>query len=285
MNFDRRLTPARPDLAAAHLRGIVEAKRYADACHQRVCAGTAPLTATPDSAAALDSELLMGEEIAVYEHFGDWAWGQSVLDEYVGYVPTAALGPVGTAPSHIVSFLSTNTYAQPKLKSRPRGALSFGSRVQVLERAEGFARIGAGRWVPGQSLTPLTLPLPDWVGTAEKFLGVPYVWGGRSSSGLDCSALVQLSRQAAGHDCPRDSDMQIDLGHALSRSAEPERGDLIFWDGHVGIMLDGSRLLHANAHHMCVVREPLDVAAARIAEMDGGPVRRHVRLDAKGASG
>jgi cell wall-associated NlpC family hydrolase len=283
MKPDRRLTPARPDLAARHLAGTVEAERFADATRCRVTAGTAPMRAEPDPLTPFDTELLHGEEIAVYEIAGPWAWGQSALDGYVGYVPAPSVASTeAPAPTHRVATLWANVYARPALKSPPFAALPFAARVAVAEQREGFARIAPASWVSLGQLAPLAEPVADWVATARRFVGTPYLWGGRSPAGLDCSALVQLARQSAGHACPRDSDMQAALGRALGPGEALGRGDLVFWRGHVGIMLDGQRMLHANGHHMATVIEPLDEAVARIEAAGGGPVTRHARLDAPG---
>lgn len=286
MTLDRRLVPARGDLAARHLEGLVEAARFAEPVQHRVAAASAPLRPEPDAAAGLDSELLHGETFAVYEVRDGWAWGQAALDDYVGYVPAAALAPADDpAPDHAVGTQWATIFARPVLKSPPAGALPFRARVAVLDRSEGFARIGPGRWLNERQLAPLAASEPDWVAVAERFIGAPYVWGGRSPAGLDCSGLVQIARQAAGHACPRDSDMQAAApGRALTDGASLGRGDLVFWRGHVAVMIDETRIIHANGHFMAVVIEPLAAAIARIEREGGGPVTHRMRIDA-GASG
>lgn len=280
MSGDRRVTPARPDLAARHLAGTIAAARFADPMPHRVLAPSAPMRATPDPAAAWDTELLHGEEMAVYEIAGPWAWGQAALDGYVGYVPAAALdAAAGKVPTHRVRTLWTNVYDRPVLKSAPVAALPFASRVAVAETRDRFARIVQG-WVPASHLAPLGRPEPDWVAIAERFVGVPYLWGGRSPMGIDCSGLLQLARQAAGHQCPRDSDMQAGIGRALGAHDVLQRGDLVFWRGHVAVMLYGTHIVHANGHHMSTVVEPLAEAASRIEAQGGGPITRRARLDA-----
>lgn len=277
---DRRLTPARPDLAAAHLKGKVEAKQFAAPVRMQVTAPRAALLQKPDAMLPPDTELLRGEAFDVYETAEGWAWGQSVLDDYVGYLRADQLAAAASAPSHAVRVLASPFYATPHLK-RPTGErLPFAARVQVMEQAGGFARIATGHWLPADHLQPLETRLTDWVATTEMFLGVPYVWGGRSSMGLDCSALVQLALQAAGRECPRDSDMQgAELGHSLDPGTPPKRGDLIFWKGHVGVMTNTETLLHATAYTMQVLKEPLSQAIRRIATAEFGEVTRHARLD------
>ncbi len=279
--LDSRRIPARPDLAAAHLKGKVEAERYAEATSMAVSAPLAPLTARPDGEAPLATQLLHGEGFAAFEHDGDWAWGQAERDGYVGYVPRSCLSPAGPAPTHRVAQPMTHIYPAPALKTRPAGWLSYGALVRVEGVEAGFAALSTGGFVPAQHLAPCAAAAGDWVAEAERLLGAPYLWGGRGPAGLDCSSLVQLALQAAGRDCPRDSDMQErELGRTLGPGASPLRGDLMFWKSHVGIMLDPARLLHCNAHHMAVVIEPLETTRARILDAGEGPVTRHARLDA-----
>jgi cell wall-associated NlpC family hydrolase len=279
--LDSRRTPARPDLAAAHLKGEVEAGRYAEATLLAVSTPLAPMTTRPDGEASLANQLLHGERFSTYEQDDEWAWGQAEHDGYVGYVPRICLMPPGPAPTHRVTRPLTHVYPSPALKTRPIGWLSYGALVRVEGTEAGFAALSTGGFVPTPHLSPRAFKAPDWVAEAERFLGAPYLWGGRASTGLDCSALVQLALQAAGRDCPRDSDMQeAELGRTLSQDAVPERGNLIFWKGHVGIMLDQTRLLHANGHHVAVGIEALDTARTRIQAAEDGPVTRHARLDA-----
>lgn len=280
MTIDSRRVPARPDLAAAHLKGEVEAERYAEATPLVVSVPLAPLTARPDGEASLANQLLYGERFAAYEHDGEWAWGQAELDGYVGYVPRACLMPAGSAATHRVAQPMTHVYPAPALKTRPIGWLSYGALVRVEGVEAGFAALTTGGFVPVPHLAGREATAANWVDEAERFIGVPYLWGGRATTGLDCSALVQLSHQAAGRDCPRDSDMQeAELGRTLAQGTVPQRGDLIFWKGHVGIMLDEARLLHANGNQMAVGIEMLEAARDRILAAGDGPVTRHARLD------
>ncbi|MEM9061805.1 MAG: NlpC/P60 family protein [Pseudomonadota bacterium] len=274
------MTPARPDLAAEALRGQVEASRFVSGSADCISAPFAALRPEPDEAACPDTELLHGQTVTVFERSGGWAWLQADADGYVGYVPEGALlAAAGEAPTHRVATLGSNLYGDATLKIPTLGALPFGAEVTVQEERNGYARIGRDRWLPAPHLQRLDAPATHWIDVAEGFLGVPYLWGGRTNWGLDCSALVQLARQAAGHACPRDSDMQFSgEGETLPEDAAPERGDLVFWKGHVGIMLDALTLLHANGHHMAVVREPLAVAAARIAEAEGSSITRRARF-------
>ena len=281
MTLDSRRIPARPDLAADHLKGQVEAERYAEARPMRVSVPVAPLTAQPDGDASLSTQLLYGEGFDAYDQDGAWAWGQSALDGYVGYVPGACLEPAGPEPTHRVAQPMAHVYPEPAVRARPIGWLTYGALVRAEGAEKGFAALAAGGFVPAPHLAPRDGHAADWVAEAERFLGAPYLWGGRSVTGVDCSGLVQLARQAAGFDCPRDSDMQREeLGEALAEGTKPARGDLVFWRGHVGVMLDPLRLLHANGHHMACAIESLEAARTRILGAGEGPVLRHARLDA-----
>lgn len=278
--LDLRLTLARPDLADRALEGQVEATRFEDPKPWHVSAPKARLFRRPDMAKGLDTELLHGEQFDVLDRLSGWAWGRSALDGYVGFVAEADLTEGASSPTHTVATRMAHIYASAELKIPPVGALPFGALVTVAETRDSHARVGPERWIPLPQLQCVKQLARDWVAAAEKFLGTPYVWGGRSSWGVDCSGLVQLARQAAGHACPRDSDMQEDaLGRTLEPNEPAQRGDLIFWRGHVGIVAGPNALLHANAHHMAVATEPLDVALERIGQAEFGQVTRRARLD------
>ena len=283
MRHDPRITPARGDLAARHLEGLVEAERYAEPVARMVVAPVAPVSATPDGAAEMTTQLLWGERFDAYEEEGLWAWGQAQRDGYVGYVPRTCLdSPLEAAPTHRVAALSAPVWPLPDFKARPGGHIPYGAHVSVAETVAGnqaeYAALSGGGLVAAVHLSPLDAPSTDWAGEAARFRGAPYLWGGRSALGIDCSALVQLALEAAGVDCPRDTDMQVDaLGPACAEGTPPARGDMIFWAGHVGVMLDAETLLHANIHHMAVAAEPLAEAAARISARQGGGVTHHLR--------
>ncbi len=273
---DPRTTPARPDLAADFLRGVIKAKRYAKPQAMQVCAYAAPLRQNPHPDALLLSEVLLGERLDVFEIRRGWAWGQAERDGYVGYVPGEALCPAWKTPDHYVTALRTPVFAAADLKAPLAGFAHHLSRFVSAGAEKGFIRIAPeGGWVFADHCAPLQTWAADWVAVALMYLHAPYVWGGRSSLGLDCSALVQNALQAGGIAAPRDSDMQqAALGQPVPLTEDFDglrRSDLVFWQGHVGIMLDGTEILHANAHHMRVAREPLRQAAARIARC-GGPV-------------
>jgi len=270
---DPRLTPARPDFAAARLRGLVDAPRYAEGRAMQVVEASAPLRRQPSPDAPLETEALFGETLTLYDESEGWAWVQLERDRYVGFLPRAALGRPGQ-PTHRVSALRTHAYPGPSVKLPPRLALSLGARVTIARTEGDFAVSADGLWLWARHLAEVGTREPDFVAVAEKFLESPYLWGGRTSEGIDCSGLAQTALTAAGIAAPRDSDMQAGLGEevALDGPAPLTRGDLVFWKGHVGIMRDPQTLLHANGFHMKVVSEPLEEARARIAASGGGAV-------------
>ncbi|HEY5346998.1 MAG TPA: NlpC/P60 family protein [Rhizomicrobium sp.] len=271
---DPRLTPARPDLAAAYLRGKVEAARFAEGKIFTVTRGRAPLRGEPRSDASLTTELLFGEAFTVYETREGWAWGQAQKDSYVGYLSADALGDVGSA-THRVTALMTPLLPAPDLKRIALDMLPLNAGVKIVSSEKNYARLAGGGFVTERHLAPLDALAPDWTATAERFLGVPYIWGGKTQAGLDCSGLIQTALAASGIVVPRDTDLiENFLTH---ESKSPARGDLVFWKGHMGVMLDASRLLHANAFHMQVAIEPLAEAIARI-EKSAGPVTSVKRI-------
>ena len=260
---DKRLTPARPDLAASSLKGQVEAARFVDGEEAAVAWGRVPLRAGPSYDSGQVSELLFGEIVTVYERKDGWAWLQAKTDSYVGYARESGLGPPVTADAHVIQLLTPLLFA-PDVKSPLRDLLPLNARIRRGQQEKDFVAVGDG-FLSVRALAPLADAASDFVAVAERFIGVPYVWGGKTFQGLDCSGLIQTAVQAAGLVCPRDTDMQEQaLGDAVARD-QVKRGDLIFWKGHVGVMRDAQTLLHANAFHMQVTSEPLDVAISRIA--------------------
>jgi cell wall-associated NlpC family hydrolase len=279
--FDRRLTPVRADLAAEHLRGLVDAPRYVEGRGMRIIAASAPLRRAPDPDAPLETEALHGESVAVYDEQNGWAWAQLERDQYVGYLPAAALG-APSAPTHRVAALRTHAYPGPAIKLPPRMALSLGAELKIVAHEGDFAISDDGLYLWSRHLTELGAREPDYVAVAELFLETPYLWGGRTSEGVDCSGLVQTALRAAGVAAPRDSDMQeATLGEPIAiddPDAPLKRGDLVFWKGHVGILRDSQTLLHANGWRMKTVSEPLMEARKRIAANGGGEVTSGRRL-------
>jgi hypothetical protein len=262
--LDPRCNAFREDLADARFEGQVTAERFVDGRPGQVRVAIAPVFGTPDAGTALTTQLLFGETVRIFEEKDGWAWVQGDTDGYVGYVPAAAIGREISAPTHRIASLSTPALGRPELKSVPLVDLPMGARLSVAREENGFAVLAIGAFVPMQHLAAIDARAADFVAVAERFLGAPYLWGGRTRAGLDCSGLVQIAMQASGVVVPRDTDMQeVEIGETIE-IGEVRRGDLVFWRGHVGIMTDSANLLHANAHHMCVVVEPLGEAVARI---------------------
>jgi cell wall-associated NlpC family hydrolase len=265
VSFDPRITPVRSDLAAKHLEGQVAALRFAQGETREVIDAQAPVREQPAPDAPLVTEALMGERVTVYE-FNDegWAWGQLDGDGYVGWLPANALIAPSAAPTHKVTALRTLAFPGPSIKLPPVAMPPLGSRLTVLREHERFAVTTTG-FVPSRHLGPLDQHETDFVAVAERFLGAPYLWGGKTNQGLDCSGLVQVALAACGIACPRDSDMQERaLGALVTTPSTLERGDLVFWKGHVAIVRDPTTFVHANAFHMAVAIEPIAQATARI---------------------
>ena len=275
MSHDPRLTPARPDLASAALRGIVAADRYVEGERRRITASSAPLRRRPAAEAPLDTEALHGEAVTVYDDMDGWSWVQLERDSYVGYLPTSALAAAET-PTHRVAALRTHAYPGASIKLPPLRAISLGARVHITRIEGDFAVTNEGAFYWRRHIEPIDSVEPDFVAVAERFLEAPYLWGGRTSEGIDCSGLTQTALRAAGVAAPRDSDMLEKLGSPVGEGLR--RGDLVFWKGHVGVMRDAKTLLHANGWHMKVVSEPLREAETRIAAHGGGDVTSIRRL-------
>ncbi|MBB4009602.1 C40 family peptidase [Allorhizobium taibaishanense] len=267
--LDRRLNAYRPDLADAALASLVEAERFVEGIPARVTVPVAALRPRPDLASGIDTELLLGEEVKVFDRADGWAWVKAVSDGYVGYLPETALGPIEAPPTHWVTVPRSFLYTGPDLRFPNQLAISMGSRLTVTGEAETrgtrYFLLDDGRAVIADHCRSIGTPAGvDYVAVAARFLETPYLWGGRSGHGIDCSGLVQLSMLMCGLQAPRDSDMQAaGLGNPIDRS-DLRRGDLIFWKGHAGIMEDERTLLHANGHTMSVAREDVDAAIARI---------------------
>ena len=277
MTLDPRITPARPDLAAKHLEGKVEAARFAEGEDYEVIDAQAPVRRQPAPDAPLDTEALMGERVTIYEFNEEgWAWGQLAADGYVGWLPANALLKPRAAPTHKVTALRTLAFPGNSIKAPPVAAPPLGSRLGVLRHQDRFAVANIG-FLPAGHLAPLDHAETDFVAVAERFLGTPYLWGGKTNYGLDCSGLVQVALNACGIACPRDSDMQE---RALGMPVDPShwrRGDLVFWKGHVAIVRNETSFVHANGFHMQVAIEPIADAIARIAAA-GSPVTSAKRL-------
>lgn len=266
---DPRLTPARSDLAAAHLRGRVTAERYVEGEDFEIAVSVAPITDAPSQEASLLTQALRGERITIYDRPGNgWAWGQLAGDGYVGWVSEDALYAPGGDATHRVTALRTFAFPVASIKQPPRATLTLGALLRVMREEDSFAVTDDGLFVPRVHVGPHSYVESDFVAVAERFVGTPYLWGGKSALGIDCSGLVQIALSACGVACPRDSDMQQEaLGRnvPLAELQHLNRGDLLFWKGHVAIARGSATLIHANAHHMMTAIENTREAVARIA--------------------
>ncbi|NRP90105.1 Dipeptidyl-peptidase 6 [Ensifer adhaerens] len=269
MTLDRRLNAFRPDLAEARLRGKVEAERFVEGSKAQIVTPVVALRPEPDLACGIDTELLMGEEVTVFERSNGWCWVKSLSDGYVGYLPEGAVKEGTAAATHIVIPQRTFLYPEPELRKPHVTVLSMGSRVRV----SGTAEARGNHYVvleDGTAIFARHVELighndgGDYVDVALRFLETPYLWGGRSGLGIDCSGLVQLALSMTGRAAPRDTDMQAaGLGEPIARE-ELRRGDFVFWKGHVAIMEDPETMVHANGHTMTVARENFAAAVERI---------------------
>lgn len=274
--LDRRLNAFRPDLADKRLEGRVEAGRFVEGAMFHVSAPVAKVHTAPDASSGMDTQFLHGEELRVFDRNNGWAWIQGERDSYVGYVPESSIDEDGYRATHIVCVPRTFAYPEPDLKKPAANAQSMGALVTVTGETEvrgtRYALLDDGRAMIARHLSPIGDVADDYVAMAEMFLHTPYLWGGASGFGIDCSGLVQLSMRMAGRNVPRDTDMQAEsIGEALDLKEPPQRGDLIFWRGHVAIFTASDEIIHANGYTMTVSREPLADAIGRIGPLYGQP--------------
>jgi len=268
---DLRTILARPDLADERLEGLVRADRFARAERMICRASVGAIRKAPAQDAPLEDQLLFGEAFDVLETAQGWAWGQARRDGYVGFVRAGDLAAAPAAPTHWARALRTFGFSKADLKSAPVMALSMNSLVRAEADVNGFVDCGDAGFIPTGHLAPVGEFESDPAAVAERFVGAPYLWGGRDSLGLDCSGLIQQALYACGRACPRDTDQQMATFEPIEARAIG-RGDLVFWRGHMGMMLDAEQLIHANAYHMAVAVEPLAQAIDRIRSVEGEPL-------------
>lgn len=272
--MDRRLTPATPRIAHSSLKDLVDVPVYTDGTPMRVALPVADLLRSPSG--ARDRQLLLGEAFVVIDRSEGHAFGFAAKDGYCGWLPDAALSR-GPTPTHWVATPGTHLYPEPRVQSREISALSLAAQVAItadhgkwLETTQGF--------IPAAHLRPIGDWLADPVAVAESLFGTPYLWGGNSRVGIDCSGLVQIAHAACGITLPGDSDLQAAAGAELDQDAPLQRGDLIFWKGHVALIVDAARLIHANGHTMSVAYELTEATIQRIMAQESRPVTHRRRI-------
>ncbi|SDK53032.1 NlpC/P60 family protein [Aliiruegeria lutimaris] len=274
---DRRLLPANTRVAATELVGKHEAPRFVDGEWHRIAPSVVDLLTAPDG--KRERQLLHGQRVRVFDIHESHAFLQSGRDGYVGYCRADAL-TVDAAPTHHVAAPATHLYSAPDLKSPETCWLSHGSQLTIAGQTGDWSETDSGGFVFTRHLVAQGAAPVDPVETARLYLGTPYLWGGNSRDGIDCSGLVQAALLSAGIACPGDSDLQQEtVGSFLPVGTPAQRGDLFFWKGHVAMAADAETLIHANAHHMAVALEPLHEALTRIAAREFGELLAHKRLD------
>lgn len=270
-DLDPREAAFRADLADVALAGRIAVPHYAAPVLREVRVASVALRAGPGAEEVAVSQLLLGERFALLEAAGSTGWGYGLHDHYVGYLDLDALGLVaddGDGERRLVGAGDGLVLAGPRVKSRVVAPVPAGAELQVQQADERFCEVVAGPFA-GTFIHRRHLVAPglDWVEVAQGFIGSPYRWGGRSRTGVDCSGLIQLAWKLAGRPARRDSDMLFaDAGEDVAEGAPLKRGDIAWWPGHIGVMVDDARLLHANAYWMTTIVEPLDVVTARAGE-------------------
>lgn len=272
--MDRRLTPATPRIAHSSLKGALDVAVFTDGTPMRVAQPVADLLRAPGG--ARERQLLLGEGFTVIDRHEGHAFGFAVKDGYCGWLPDTALSR-GPTPTHWIATPGTHLYPEPKVQAPEISALSLGAQIEVTALRGKWAETTIG-FVPSCHLLPIGTHHSDPVAVAEGFLGVPYLWGGNSRAGIDCSGLTQVAHLACGIACAGDSDLQQSIGAEIAPETPLQRGDLLYWKGHVAMVVDGERLIHANGHSMSVAYENTAACIARIRAQEDRDVTHRRRV-------
>ena len=272
MRFDKRITVIRADLAADYFKGLIKRKKFVAGKKHTVISVYSSLYSLKNS--KLSTQLLYGEECNVYESSNGWSWVQSLRDNYVGYTPTKNLKKINFCPTHKITSLRTFVYSSPNIKSDVINYLSFNSPVEVISTKGSFFKVKNLGWCPKKDFSSIKVVNLDRVKMAKQYLNTPYFWGGRDSMGVDCSGLIQNIIQINNTFFPRDTDMQeLFVINEIKFQKNLRAGDLIFWHGHVAMMVDNKNIIHANAYHMKTCIESLNAAKKRISKTNGDIIK------------
>ena len=272
MRFDRRITAIRKDIASDYFKGLIKRKKFVEGVKHTVISNYSPLHSSKSS--TISSQLLFGEQVYVFDQSNGWSWVQGMRDGYVGYTPSKNLKKQRIKSSHKVSSLRTFVYSSSNIKSDVITYLSLNSLVLISDRRNNFVKIKNLGWCFKNDFEKISKSNFNIVELSKKYLGTPYLWGGRDSMGIDCSGLVLNIMQMNCINFPRDTDLQESF---VTKSIKYEKnlraGDLVFWKGHVAMMVDKKNIIHANAFHMITNIEPLQTVKKRILKENGKVVK------------